>query len=380
MRTQVFTRRAALVSLLLSVAGIAGAASTLEPVVDGPYVMRDSAGKLEAWTVEGTADTFVKRVRPLKPGGKITVAAVGNVPAFSLKIRPPAELAPERVTTVKSPPLFVVADTHGEYEIFAAMLIKHGIVDTKLHWKFERGQLVVLGDVFDRGANQTEILWLLYALEAEAGRAGGAVHLLLGNHETMVMLGDLRYLHQKYRDMAKALGVPIYSRLFAANSVLGQWLRTKPTVLQIDNQLFLHGGISKDLVARGFALPEINGTVRAVLNDGAYVNDMARERADFLFGESGPLWYRGYFASETGPATASDEDVRLARQRFGVDRILVGHTRVPTITSLYGGQVIAVQVYPHRDEAGNTSFEALLIRDGALLRARPDGGTVPLLP
>jgi len=354
------------------------ACASLAADLDAPYVMRDASGKLEAWTVEVTPVGPAKRVKPLKPGAKLTIAAVGGVPAFSFKLRPPAESAPDKVSTVKSPPLFVVADTHGEYEILVAMLMKHGVVDPKLHWSFDRGHLVVLGDAFDRGPNQTEILWLLYALEAEAQKAGGGVDFVLGNHETMALRGDLRYLNQKYRQVTTVLGVGSYSRLFAANSVLGQWLRTRPAVLQIDNQLFLHGGISKDLVARGFALPEINGTVRAVLNDGAYVNGIARERADFLFGDTGPLWYRGYFPDEAGVAAASDEDVRLARQRFGVERILVGHTRVPTVTPLYGGQVIAVHVYPRRDSAGNTSFEALLIRDGALLRARPDGGTEPL--
>jgi calcineurin-like phosphoesterase family protein len=368
--------RSGLFGALLMFAAWAAAAADL----DAPYVMRDGAGRLEAWTVEATPAGPAKRTRPLKPGSKITVAAVGSAPAFTVKLRPPADLAPDKLTTVKSPPLFVVADTHGEYEIFAAMLIKHGVVDAKLHWLFGRGHLVMLGDVFDRGPNQTEILWLLYALEAEARGAGGGVDFVLGNHETMALRGDLRYLNPKYREVTTALGVGSYSRLFAANSVLGQWLRTRPTVLQIDHLLFLHGGISKELVARGFALSEINGTVRAVLNDGAYVNEVARERADFLFGESGPLWYRGYFADEAGVTAASDEDVRLARQRFGVDRILVGHTRVPTITPLYGGQVIAVQVYPRRDSSGNTSFEALLIRDGTLLRARPDGSTGPLLP
>jgi len=367
--------RRCLFGVLLLLAGWTALAADL----DAPYVMRDTAGKLEAWTVEVTPQGPVKRVKPLKPGAKITVAAVGAAPAFTVKLRAPAELPPDKLTTVKSPPLFVVADTHGEYEILVSMLMKHGIVDSKLHWHFERGHLVVLGDVFDRGANQTEILWLLYALEDEARRAGGGVEFILGNHETMALLGDLRYLNAKYRQVATVLGAGTYSRLFAANSVLGQWLRTRPTVLQIDNLLCLHGGISKDLEARGFALPEINATVRAVLNDGAYVNDVARERADFLFGETGPLWYRGYFADEAGLTAASDEDVRLARQRFGVERILVGHTRVPTITPLFGGQVVAVHVYPHRDSAGSTTFEALLIRDGALLRARPDGGTEPLL-
>jgi len=353
--------------------------STPAADLDAPYVMRDASGKLEMWTVENSADGPRKQVKPLKPGARVVIAAVGGVPAFSFKLRSPAELAPDKITTAKAPPLFVVADTHGEYEILVAMLMKHGVVDSKLHWSFDRGHLVVLGDAFDRGPNQTEILWLFYALEAEARKAGGGMDFVLGNHETMALRGDLRYLNPKYRQVTTALGAGSYSRLFASNSVLGQWLRTRPAVLQIDNLLFLHGGISKELVARGFALREINGTVRAVLNDGAYVNDVARERADFLLGDTGPLWYRGYFPDEAGVAAASDEDVKLARQRFGVERILVGHTRVPTITPLFGGQVIAVHVYPHRDSSGNTTFEALLIRDGALLRARPDGGTEPLL-
>ncbi len=374
MRTLSLTRRGLFGALLFLLAAGSAAAD-----LDAPYVMRDAAGKLEAWTVESTPEGPRKHVRPLK-GAKLTVAAVDDVPAFTFKIRPPAEIAADSLTTVKAPPLFVVADTHGEYEILVAMLLKHGIVDAKLHWRFERGHLVILGDVFDRGAHQTEILWLIYALEAEAAKAGGSVQFLIGNHEAMALRGDLRYLNPKYRPVTTALGVPSYSRLFATNSVLGQWLRSKPTVLRIDNLLFLHGGISRELVARSFALPEINGTVRAVLNDGAYVNAVARERADFLFGESGPLWFRGYFPNEAGVAAASDEDIDLALRRFNVERIVVGHTRVPTITPLYGGRVIAVQVYPRRDDAGNTSFEALLIRDGVLLRARPDGGTEPLLP
>ena len=56
-------------------------------------------------------------------------------------------------------------------------------------------------------------------------------------------------------------------------------------------------------------------------------------------------------------------------EHFGVDRILVGHTIVPTIPPLYGGKVIAVQVYPRRDEAGQARFESLLIRNGELRRA-----------
>jgi hypothetical protein len=58
---------------------------------------------------------------------------------------------------------------------------------------------------------------------------------------------------------------------------------------------------------------------------------------------------------------------------FGVRRIFIGHTIVPTITTLYGGKVIAVQVYPKRDEDGAIHFESLLINAGRLWRAALHG-------
>jgi hypothetical protein len=40
---------------------------------------------------------------------------------------------------------------------------------------------------------------------------------------------------------------------------------------------------------------------------------------------------------------------------------------------LYGGKVVAVQVYPKRDAAGRADFECLLITNGVLWRAMLDG-------
>ena len=46
----------------------------------------------------------------------------------------------------------------------------------------------------DRGPDSRKALDLLERLQDEAQRSGGAVHALLGNHEIMRMLGDLRYV------------------------------------------------------------------------------------------------------------------------------------------------------------------------------------------
>jgi hypothetical protein len=352
------------------VACIAWATALAAPLSDGPYVVSRADGGLESWLVAAGQ----KRVAAVADDASITVPAVGALPAFEVRMRPPAANSPDAVKISAKSPILVIADTHGEFEILAQMLQGQKVIDASLRWRFGRGHLVVLGDVFDRGPNHLEILWLLYGLEAQAAKAGGGVHLVLGNHETMVMRGDLRYLNARYVESARVLGVGSYSELFGTRTVLGQWLRSRPVIMKVNDLLCVHGGISRALLDGKFTLADINGTVRAALSGTLGADPAAAERAEFLMTALGPLWYRGYFAGHSDYTGASTEDVNLTLAHFGVRRILVGHTIVPTITPLYDGKVIAVQVYPKREDAG-VKYEALLIRGGKLLRALPDGRT-----
>jgi len=369
LRTLIHLATALLASMLIAAGATADS--------DGPYVIRNAAGALEAWSVEIAADGPHRDIKAVKAGATIAVPAVGTVPSFSTKIRPPALAAPDSVTTKRDTPLFIVADTHGEYEILVQMLRAQQVVDDRLAWKFGRGHLVILGDVFDRGAHQTEILWLIYELEAQAQQAGGGVHFVLGNHENMALRGDARYLNPKYRQTAAVLGVESYSALFGRDSVLGQWLRSKPVVIKVNDLLCLHGGISPQIVERKLSLADINGAVRLSWNETEPAPD-ERERIEFLLGPNGPLWYRGYFADSGAIPEVSGDDIGRLLKYFGVHEILVGHTRVPTITPLFDGRVLAVQVYPQRAVDGTVTFEALLVRGGKFLRALPDGRTEPL--
>lgn len=52
---------------------------------------------------------------------------------------------------------------------------------------------VQVGDQLDRGDNEIQILYFLERLQKEASAAGGAVHILNGNHETMNVGGRFRY-------------------------------------------------------------------------------------------------------------------------------------------------------------------------------------------
>jgi Calcineurin-like phosphoesterase len=359
-------------------AGGSGAQSATGTLQDGPYVTRSGAGHWVARWVEGTAHAPQVREQAVKPGDSITVPAVGTWPAFEVKLRGEPSTAADEIDVSERVALFVMADTHGEFDIAVQLLRRQHVIDEQLRWSFGNGRLAILGDVFDRGPNQTELLWLIYKLEAEASRAGGGVHMAIGNHEVMVLTGDDRYLNPKYQRVASVLRASSHAELWSEQSVLGRWLRAKAAVFRLGPYLCLHGGISRELVDRRLTLAEINNIVRASLRG----QPISSESTGLVMGLAGPLWYRGYFEREARaggftPAQSSDVDLVLAT--FKVRAVLVGHTTVPTVTSLYGGRVIAVQVYPHRDKDTDAAvLEALSVRRGQMFRAFVDGSSEPL--
>lgn len=344
---------------------------------DGPYVGSDAKNQLHAMWVETEGDRLRVRQEAVAVGSEVAIPAVGSRPAFKVTLRDVSAPVAHSVALPKASSLFVVADTHGEFELATGLLLRHRIIDDQLRWAFGKGHLVFLGDVFDRGPNHTELLWLMYKLEAEAKQAGGGVHLVLGNHESMVLLGDERYLHRKYVETQRAFNAPNYAALWGTNSVLGQWLRTKAAVMKVGDYLCVHGGVSSEVVARKLTLEALNATVRDALMSRHELPAAQNVEVSFVLGPKGPLWHRGYFGNSRERAVEgedTDADVTSVLEHFNARRVLVGHTRVPTVTPLYGGKVVAVQVYPHRDEqSGKPIMEALLIKDGKLHRASADG-------
>ena len=86
------------------------------------------------------------------------------------------------------------ADVHGAYDDWVALLQEVGVVDEELNWSGGNTHLVSVGDLVDRGPGSRAVVELMMKLDGQAEAAGGAVHMTLGNHEVMVMTGDLRYV------------------------------------------------------------------------------------------------------------------------------------------------------------------------------------------
>ncbi len=98
-----------------------------------------------------------------------------------------------------------IGDVHGAYPEFLAVLRLAGLIDAKDRWSGGKTHFVQTGDILDRGTETRPVMELLMRLEGEAKKAGGRVHALLGNHEVMNVLGDLRYVS---REEYKAFETP----------------------------------------------------------------------------------------------------------------------------------------------------------------------------
>lgn len=245
--------------------------------------------------------------------------------------------------------IYVVGDVHGRYPEMINLLQKSKVIDKDLSWIAGEAHLVFLGDLFDRGAQVTKVLWFIYQLEEQAISAGGKVHLVLGNHEIMTMTKDLRYLNIKEKNIAIGHKVTYDQMFHPQKSLLGLWLSGKPSVLKIDQFIFAHGGIV-DLGT--FTLNSFNEAVSYYMKDPIYLELMREfpdstkydaERwyrmRDFFYYENGPFWYRGYVLQDTLDVQL---DAMLKKYKSKVH--VVAHTTRETITQKYDGKLLTTDL------------------------------------
>jgi hypothetical protein len=227
----------------------------------------------------------------------------------------------------------------------------------------------LVGDLVDRGAAVTETLWLIRQLEREAQAVGGQVHYVLGNHEAMVMSGDLRYVHLKYKFAAEQYGIS-YDELHGPNSEIGRWLRSKNAVVRVGELLFVHAGYSPHLDSEQFEQGQLNELVRSLL--GKPRIELSNIRTDPVQHTMGPFWYRGYFkryADQWG-GLPTTEQIESILERHQAKHIVVGHTLVEQVGPINeAGTLIAIDV----KWADSKKCQGLLQEGGRLFRLTMTG-------
>lgn len=197
-----------------------------------------------------------------------------------------------------------IGDVHGSLDGLTGILKAAGLVDDARRWTGGAATLVQTGDLTDRGAQVRAVLDLMMALEREAPKARGKVEQVIGNHEVMNLLGDLRDAtaaicaafadagSEKLRERAWSdytglvearartrpgetpaaytrtretfleafpPGCIEYRQVLGPRGPYGRWLRSRPIAVQVDDSVFMHAGPNP---ATAVTVAELNATAK----------------------------------------------------------------------------------------------------------------------
>ncbi len=215
------------------------------------------------------------------------------------------------IATATAPARVVaIGDVHGAFTEFTTILQRVGLIDGMRRWKGGAATFIQTGDIVDRGARARECLDLVMGLEKQAQKAGGMVIPLIGNHDAMNVMGDVRYVTPEIyrtfstsrseevraralRDYAKFLSAHVghshsllvptddatrkkwlddhplgyfeYRDAFGPNGRYGRWIRSHHAIVQVGDGIFVHGGLNPALSFQ--SIGALDATVAAELKE-----------------------------------------------------------------------------------------------------------------
>lgn len=299
-------------------------------------------------------------------------------PAAALPARAQGAGAPgESGLPTRFPPaarLVAIGDLHGDLARTRAALRLAGAIDEADRWI--GGELVVVqtGDQLDRGGDEPEILDLFESLREQARAAGGAVHVLNGNHELMNARLDMRYVTvEGYTDFLEAPppdpaavtpqqvvdGVAARIRAMRPGGPVALRLAQCNVVAIVGDTVFAHGGVLPHVAEYG--LERLNEETRR------WLRKEQECPPPLLLPADGPVWSRHY-SDEVDAGDCALLEVTL--KRLGAQRMVVGHTvQEGGISPACEGKVWRIDVGLAKAYGG--PLEVLEIRGGEARVVKP---------
>ncbi|MGL5682027.1 MAG: hypothetical protein ACRDDZ_03100 [Marinifilaceae bacterium] len=305
---------------------------------DGPYVLLRTEGRMHIIRVDNTGSLHL--VEQAFQAGKSAIRISTQDGKYNFKVTLGNIIEPA-VRYPQPRKLFVVSDLEGDFHDFVTNLKQAGIVNDSLRWSWRGNHLVILGDVLGKGKDIVPLCWYIYRLEQEAMEAGGKVHFILGDNESMVLRGVTSIIDDKYSRLSERLEMN-YEELWGENSVLGKWIRSKNSIEIIGRDLYVHAGLSKTVVRSGMSIEQINVEIKGMLGLKPNHREWESNKAQLLFGAMGPLRYRGMAFSNKQHVPVTAADMRVMLRELDVFRVIVGNAGYEEITCRHNGQIVIV--------------------------------------
>jgi hypothetical protein len=167
----------------------------------------------------------------------------------------------------------------------------------------------------------------------------------------MVFKKDLRYIHERYIETSELLGLD-YNELYGNTTVIGRWLRSKPTIIRINDNVFVHGGISQDFLSKvNFNIDLINETMRTSIDISKTELKKSTDFYNTYYGSTGPIWYRGYFNDDLKHDAIDD-----VLSQTNSEHIVVGHCSFAEVIRVYDGKIYGVDSSIKNGQNGELLF------------------------
>jgi len=241
--------------------------------------------------------------------------------------------------------IVAIGDIHGDIQKLLDCLVIAGLVlqdEDGIRWIGGDATVVQLGDVLDRGDAEISTVLLLRELDKQARHHGGTVYMLNGNHESLNVAGDFRYVTPgAFWESAMAAGLSeeearsnneaiLQARwsLYRPGGVMAKELSRNPTVLVVNNEIvFAHGGLLPHHVSYG--VQRINDEVARWMK-GADCSDGSSPSPPFTaMGDSNSvMWNRTFGKERCSPYDRMHMKMQLdaTLDQLGAKAMVVGHT------------------------------------------------------
>lgn len=242
-------------------------------------------------------------------------------PAFAFKRDWKAYPAWIEVTGVKR--VCAVGDIHGSFDQMADTFKALGVAERTApdaftyEWIGKDTVLVLVGDYTDRGLYSKQVYDAIHDLQKKAAKAGGQVIALMGNHEIMMINGQVKewaqtlksHKKQHYQNTIDSFtrdGVN-YDEAISERGFYGQMIRNMPLFAVVNGYFFVHGGINNRPITKStLAADFMDDIERGNFKKGIFMNhDMV-------------LWNRDWWDDQN----LLERNLKL----LGVSGIVFGHT------------------------------------------------------
>lgn len=327
--------------------------------VDGPYIIADTAYYV-------TSNNKIE-TRKVNVSDTISVE-VNNSSKDRFSFLLDRQISKPKDVYEMPEKIVALSDIEGNFDGFSSFLMANKIIDADYNWTFSNGHLVLNGDFVDRGNNVVPVLWLIYKLEKQAESQGGKVHYILGNHEIMNFQGKWSYNDRRYIKSAKTLSKEndwdkAVRFMYSDKTELGKWLRSKNVMKKIGNYIFVHAGLSPEILKYKVSVADINRIARDNWDKDLYDVEENNKVENFISGKKGIYWYRGLAMDYKYYPKITEMELNQVLAFYDADKIVFGHTVKDDITKEFNGKAINTDI-KHGQEKNTGKTKGILIENG----------------